>query len=171
MTIPSRAYSSTPSSTSRSVFPFTSNKTISLSGAHELPFFPRLGPCLPTRRSARFADAAQPCISLTLTESIVQVQHIIVCGHYDCSGIKASLDKVDLASPLEEWVCNIRDVYRLHKLELDGIRDPERRRRRLVELNTREQAVNVHKAAVVQRRRLYTHMKEGHALPKVRSRR
>lgn len=97
----------------------------------------------------------------------LQVQHIIVCGHYDCSGIKASLDKVDLASPLEEWVCNIRDVYRLHKLELDGIRDPERRRRKLVELNTREQAVNVHKAAVVQRRRLYTHMKEGLALPKV----
>jgi carbonic anhydrase len=94
-----------------------------------------------------------------------------VCGHYDCSGIKASLDKVDLASPLEEWVCNIRDVYRLHKLELDGIRDPERRRRKLVELNTREQAVNVHKAAVVQRRRLYTHMKEGLALPKVGSRR
>lgn len=97
----------------------------------------------------------------------LQVQHIIVCGHYECGGVGASLDRVDLASPLEEWVCNIRDVYRLHKEELDAIKDPEQRKRRLVELNAKEQAMNVHKAAVVQRRRVYTHMKEGLAHPKV----
>jgi hypothetical protein len=41
-----------------------------------------------------------------------QVEHIIVCGHYKCGGVLASMDSVDLASPLEEWVRNIRDVYR-----------------------------------------------------------
>uniref|UniRef100_A0A7S0VPA0 Carbonic anhydrase n=1 Tax=Hemiselmis tepida TaxID=464990 RepID=A0A7S0VPA0_9CRYP len=97
----------------------------------------------------------------------LQVEHIIVCGHYQCGGVAASLNNADLASPLEEWVCNIRDVYRLHKEELDAIKSPEQRKRRLVELNAREQAVNVYKAAVVQRRRVYTHMKTGLAQPKV----
>lgn len=44
--------------------------------------------------------------------SCFQVQHIIVCAHYDCSGVTASMEKLDLTSPLDEWVRNIRDVYR-----------------------------------------------------------
>mmetsp|Transcript_37748 Transcript_37748/g.92790 ORF Transcript_37748/g.92790 Transcript_37748/m.92790 type:complete len:344 (-) Transcript_37748:222-1253(-) len=97
----------------------------------------------------------------------LQVDHIIVCAHYDCSGVTAAMQRVDLASPLEEWVRNIRDVYRLHKDELDNIKDFEKRKNRLVELNAQEQALNVYKAAVVQRRRVYTNMKEGIAQPKV----
>lgn len=97
----------------------------------------------------------------------LQVDHIIVCGHYECGGVAASLNNVDLASPLEEWVRNIRDVYRHHKAELDAIKDIDKKRRRLVELNTQEQALNVYKAAVVQRRRVFTNLKEGIAQPKV----
>mmetsp|Transcript_40211 Transcript_40211/g.96959 ORF Transcript_40211/g.96959 Transcript_40211/m.96959 type:complete len:356 (-) Transcript_40211:41-1108(-) len=99
----------------------------------------------------------------------LQVQHIIVCGHYQCGGVAASLNNADLSSPLEEWVRNIRDVYRLHKAELDAIEDLTQRQRRMVELNAQEQALNVYKTAVVQRRRVYTHLREGFATPKVHS--
>ena len=69
------------------------------------------------------------------------------------------MNDADLTSPLEEWVRNIRDVYRLHKKELDSIEDKDLRTRRLVELNAQEQALNVYKTAVVQRRRVYTHLR------------
>lgn len=97
----------------------------------------------------------------------LQVEHIIICGHYQCGGVLASMENTDLASPLEEWVRNIRDVYRLHKEELDAISDIPQRQRRMVELNAQEQALNVYKSAVVQRRRVYTHLREGFATPKV----
>jgi len=64
---------------------------------------------------------------------VLKVKHVIVCGHYDCGGIRASVEAKDHVPPLENWLRNIRDVYRLHKDELDRIKDPEQRHRRLVE--------------------------------------
>jgi carbonic anhydrase len=58
---------------------------------------------------------------------------------------------------LDAWLQNIRDVYRLHKTELDGIQDAEARHRRLVELNVLEQCLNLYKTSVVQLSRLETH--------------
>jgi carbonic anhydrase len=58
---------------------------------------------------------------------------------------------------LDAWLQNIRDVYRLHRTELDGIQDAETRHRRLVELNVLEQCLNLYKTSVVQRSRLETH--------------
>lgn len=87
---------------------------------------------------------------------VLKVKHIIVCGHYDCGGIKAALTNVDHKSPLENWVRNIRDTVRLHKTELSAISDLKQRRRRLVELNVVEQCLNVFKTSVVQRRRVET---------------
>ena len=74
------------------------------------------------------------------------------CGHYDCGGVGASTKNVDHVAPLENWLRNIRDVYRLHQKELDSIDDPEQRHRRLVELNVIEQCVNLYKTGSVQRR-------------------
>ena len=74
------------------------------------------------------------------------------CGHYDCGGVGASTKNVDHVAPLENWLRNIRDVYRLHQKELDSIDDPEKRHRRLVELNVIEQCVNLYKTGSVQRR-------------------
>ena len=70
---------------------------------------------------------------------VLKVKHIIVCGHYDCGGIKASMERLDHRSPLENWLRNIRDIYRLHKVELVKIEEQTRRTRRLVELNVVEQ--------------------------------
>ena len=80
----------------------------------------------------------------------LQVDHVVVCGHYGCGGIKAALQHSDLGI-LNGWLRQIRDVYRLHREELDAIDSEIQRRRRLVELNVREQCLNVIKTAVVQR--------------------
>lgn len=77
------------------------------------------------------------------------VKHIIVCGHYNCGGVKAAMQPADLGL-LNPWLRNIRDVYRLHRQELDAIEDEHARYNRLVELNVQEQCVNVIKTAAVQ---------------------
>ncbi len=79
----------------------------------------------------------------------LKVNHIIVCGHYSCGGIKAAMQSVDLGI-LNPWLRNIRDVYRLHKEELNAIADEQARYNRLVELNVQEQCVNLIKTASVQ---------------------
>jgi len=83
----------------------------------------------------------------------LQVDHIVVCGHYGCGGVKAALQHADLGL-LNPWLRNIRDVYRLHKNQLNAIDTEEFRYKRLVELNVQEQCVNVIKTAVVQKAHL-----------------
>jgi carbonic anhydrase len=78
------------------------------------------------------------------------VKYIIICGHYNCGGVKAAMQPMDLGI-LNPWLRNIRDVYRLHQQELDNIQNDEARYKRLVELNVQEQAVNVVKTAAVQK--------------------
>lgn len=78
------------------------------------------------------------------------VKHIIVCGHYGCGGVKAAMQPQDLGI-LNPWLRSIRDVYRLHMNELDAISDEKARYDRLVELNVREQCLNVIKTAAVQK--------------------
>ena len=80
----------------------------------------------------------------------LKVKHIIVCGHYNCGGVKAAMSAQDLGI-LNPWLRNIRDVYRLHVAELDAIQDQNARYNRLVELNVQEQCVNVIKTAAVQK--------------------
>ncbi|MBK6566813.1 MAG: carbonic anhydrase [Saprospiraceae bacterium] len=80
----------------------------------------------------------------------LKVKHIIVCGHYECGGVKASLQQKDLGI-LNPWLRNIRDVYRTHQTELDAITDNQKKFDRLVEKNVEEQCINVIKTAVVQK--------------------
>lgn len=79
----------------------------------------------------------------------LKVKHIIVCGHYDCGGVKAAMVSQDLGI-LNPWLRNIRDVYRLHKAELNAITDERKRYDRLVELNVQEQCTNIIKTAALQ---------------------
>lgn len=80
----------------------------------------------------------------------LKVKFIIVCGHYGCGGIQAAMKNLDYGI-LNPWLRCIRDVYRLHQKELDAITNTEARNRRLVELNTYEQCLNVIKTAEVQK--------------------
>lgn len=80
----------------------------------------------------------------------LKVNHIVICGHYSCGGVKAAMEAKDLGI-LNPWLRNIRDVYRHHKNELNAIEDSEERYDRLVELNVEEQAINVVKMAAVQK--------------------
>jgi carbonic anhydrase len=79
----------------------------------------------------------------------LKVKHIIVCGHYNCGGVKAAMTPMDMGI-LNPWLRNIRDVYRLHKTELNAIADENARYNRLVELNVQEQCINIIKTAAVQ---------------------
>lgn len=82
--------------------------------------------------------------------SILKVDHVVVCGHYGCGGIKAAMQQSDLGI-LNPWLRNIRDVYRLHRKELDAIQDEEKRYDRLAELNVQEQCINAIKTVEVQK--------------------
>lgn len=85
----------------------------------------------------------------------LKVQHVVVCGHYECGGVRAAMQARDLGI-LNPWLRHVRDVYRLHHAELTAIADEGERYRRLVELNVEEQCVNVLKTAVMQRTFLAT---------------
>ncbi len=79
----------------------------------------------------------------------LKVNHIVVCGHYECGGVKAAMQPKDLGI-LNPWLRNIRDVYRTHKNELNAIAEEPKRYNRLIELNVQEQCVNLIKTAAVQ---------------------
>ncbi|WP_443944407.1 carbonic anhydrase [Pedobacter sp. AW1-32] len=79
----------------------------------------------------------------------LKVNHVVVCGHYNCGGVKAAMQPADMGI-LNPWLRNIRDVYRLHRDELNAIEDEDKRYNRLVELNVQEQCVNLLKTAAVQ---------------------
>jgi len=83
----------------------------------------------------------------------LKIQHIIVCGHYECGAIKAASNQHDHQAPVETWLTHIRDVMRLHQDELEAIIDPYERHKRLVELNVIEQCLNLYKTGDVQRKR------------------
>ena len=80
----------------------------------------------------------------------LKVNHVVVCGHYACGGVKAAMQSADLGI-LNPWLRYIRDVYRIHRNELDAIADEDKRYDRLVELNVQEQCVNLIKTATVQK--------------------
>jgi carbonic anhydrase len=81
----------------------------------------------------------------------LKVKHVIVCGHYGCGGIKAAMTRHDYKPILNKWLRNIKDVYRIYSDELDAIADLEQRADRLVELNVKEQVMNLAKMSTIQK--------------------
>jgi carbonic anhydrase len=81
---------------------------------------------------------------------VLRVKHIIVCGHYECGGVKAAMYPSDMGQ-LNSWLQTLRDVIRFHQDELNKIRNARKRYDRLVELNVVEQCINLIKIDHVQR--------------------
>jgi carbonic anhydrase len=88
---------------------------------------------------------------LDFAVTVLKVKHVIVCGHYNCGGIKAATTSDDHKPVLNMWLRNIKDVYRLHREELDAIKDQGQRNDRLVELNVQEQVMNLAKTTIIQK--------------------
>jgi carbonic anhydrase len=79
----------------------------------------------------------------------LKIKHVIVCGHYGCGGVEAAISKQDLGV-INKWLMNIKEVYRIHKVELEEIKDKKKLLRRLVELNVMEQVMNLAKTSIIQ---------------------
>jgi carbonic anhydrase len=88
---------------------------------------------------------------LDFAVSHLKVQHVIVCGHYGCGGIKAAMTNHDYKYVLNMWLRNVKDVYRIYSKELDAIADTEKRADRLTELNVKEQVMHLAKTSIIQR--------------------
>jgi carbonic anhydrase len=81
--------------------------------------------------------------------NVLKVKHVIVCGHYGCGGVKAAMENNSIGI-IDNWIRHIKDVYRLHKAELDAIEDKDKRFNRFVETNVREQVLDLAKTSIVQ---------------------
>jgi len=80
---------------------------------------------------------------------VLQVKHIIVCGHYGCGGVMAAMGNNNFGF-LDNWLLHIKDVYRMHADELNSIDDKNERAKRFVELNVIEQVNNLAKVSFLQ---------------------
>jgi len=80
---------------------------------------------------------------------VLEVKHVIVCGHYGCGGVKNAMTHKDLGG-INRWLHEIKDVYHAHAAELESIPDLDRRTNRLVELNVVEQLNNLSHASTIQ---------------------
>jgi len=81
--------------------------------------------------------------------NVLGVKHVMVVGHYGCGGVNAAMGNKPVGL-IDNWLRNIKDVYRLHEAELDLIIDPKKKSDRLVELNVQEQVLNLTKTSIVQ---------------------
>ena len=89
------------------------------------------------------------CLSvLQFAVEVLNVQHIIVCGHYGCGGVRAAL-RDDRLGLVDNWLRHVQDVRWKHLAELDILATEDDRHRRLCELNVVEQVVNVSQTTVV----------------------
>ena len=81
---------------------------------------------------------------------VLKVNHIIVCGHYGCGGVKAAMGNHSLGI-INKWLRNIKDVYRIHRDEIDKIENEEDRTNKLIEFNVSEQIMNLAKTSIIQK--------------------
>ena len=81
---------------------------------------------------------------------VLKVKHVIVCGHYNCGGVKNAMTRRDFGL-INKWLRHIKDVYRLHQDEIESIADHHARLDRFVELNVTEQVLNLAKTTIIQR--------------------
>ena len=79
----------------------------------------------------------------------LKVKHVIVCGHYGCGGVKAAMGNSSIGI-IDNWIRHIKDVYRFHQQELDAIENEKERFNKFVEINVKEQVMDLAKTSIVQ---------------------
>ena len=91
------------------------------------------------------------CLSvIQYAVEVLNIKHIIVCGHYGCGGVKAAMENMEHGL-IDNWLRHIQDVYRIHRKEIDSIPVENDRFRRLCERNVFEQAINVCHTTIAQK--------------------
>jgi carbonic anhydrase len=81
--------------------------------------------------------------------NVLEVNHVIVCGHYGCGGVRAAMGHKQIGL-IDNWIRHIKDVYRLHQDELEAITDMKQREDRFIELNVTEQVYDLGKTSIIQ---------------------
>jgi len=90
------------------------------------------------------------CLSvMQYAVDVLKVEHIIVCGHHGCGGVKAAMDSQQFGL-IDNWLRHVQDVIQEHEALLEKVDDPDQRLDRLCELNVIEQVLNVGRTTVVQ---------------------
>ena len=90
------------------------------------------------------------CLSvIQFAVEVLQIKHIIVCGHYGCGGVRAALGSGELGL-IDNWLRHIKDVYVKHEGILSAITDPQKQEDKMCELNVIEQVLNVCHTTIVQ---------------------
>lgn len=93
---------------------------------------------------------------------VLKVKHIIVCGHYGCGGVKAAMEKKSYGL-INRWLGHIKDVYQIHKEEVSALKTEDEKWKRMVELNTKAQVLNLAKISVIQKAWKYENLPHLHA--------
>lgn len=86
---------------------------------------------------------------LNYAVNVLEVKHVIVCGHYGCGGVKAAMMNKQIGL-IDNWIRHIKDVYRMHQDELEAIKDMKQRENRFIELNVMEQVYDLGKTSIIQ---------------------
>lgn len=81
---------------------------------------------------------------------VLEIKHIIVCGHYNCGGVRAAMSRHSFGL-INKWLRHIKDIYRIHQAEIDALPTETERQNRMIELNVQEQVLNLSKTSIVQR--------------------
>jgi len=81
--------------------------------------------------------------------NVLEVKHVIVCGHYGCGGVRAALSNKQYGL-IDNWIRHIKDVHRMHHDELEAISDPTAKENRFMELNVIEQVYDLSKTSIIQ---------------------
>ena len=90
------------------------------------------------------------CLSvMQYAVDVLKVEHIIVCGHHGCGGVKAAMDNLQLGL-IDNWLRHVQDVLHEHEALLAKVKDEEKRLDLLCELNVIEQVLNVGRTTIIQ---------------------
>ncbi len=90
------------------------------------------------------------CLSvIQYAVEVLKVKHVIICGHYGCGGVHAAMDTTQYGL-IDNWLRNIKDIYRYHQAKVDAIEDEEEKLNLMCELNVVEQVANICHTTIVQ---------------------